>query len=66
MIRYKNMTFENNAAILAFKAAQKTIPEEMSRYADETDIITVAGISEIYKKINNSILLPVYNFNIIN
>lgn len=65
MIRYENMTFENQAAILAFKTAQKTISEEISRYADETDIITVTGVSEIYKKINNSILIPVYNFNVI-
>lgn len=65
MIRYENMAFENQAAILAFKTAQKTIPEEISRYAAETDIITVAGISEIYKKIKDSVLLPVYNFDMI-
>lgn len=65
MFRYENMTFENQAAILAFNTAQKTIPEEISRYAAETDIITVAGVSELYKTLKDSVLLPVYNFDAI-
>ena len=65
MIRYENMTFENQAAILAFKTAQTAIPKELARYAAETDIITVAGVSKLYKTLKDSVLLPVYNFDVI-
>ena len=63
MIRYENMTFENQAAILAYKTALTSIPKEIMEYVANTDIITVAGINELKKKKKSFVLLPVYDLN---
>lgn len=63
MIKHNNMTFENQAAILAYKTALTSIPKEMIEYVANTDIITVDGINEFYKKKKSFVLLPVYNIN---
>lgn len=63
MIKHNNMTFENQAAILAYKTALTAIPKEIIEYVENTDIITVAGINEFYKKKKSFVLLPVYDIN---
>ena len=63
MIKHNNMNFENQAAILAYKTALTTISKEMIEYVANTDIITVDGINEFYKKKKSFVLLPVYNID---